>query len=31
MATWLDIKRRTMQKMFAAKGNTIPNDAASVD
>lgn len=31
MATWLDIKTRTMQKMFAAKGNTIPNDAASVD
>ena len=31
MATWFDIKLRTMQKMFAANGNTIPNDAASVD
>ena len=31
MATWFDIKLRTMQKVFAANGNTIPNDAASVD
>ena len=31
MATWYDIKLRTMQKMFAADGNTIPNDTASVD
>ena len=31
MSTWLDIKLRTMQKMFSAKGNTIPNDSASVD
>lgn len=31
MATWLDIKLTTMQKMFSAKGNNIPNDASSVD
>ncbi len=31
MSTWSDIKLRTMQKMFSAKGNTIPNDSASVD
>lgn len=29
--TWQDIKLRTMQKMFAAKGNEIPNDTSSVD
>ena len=31
MATWYDIKFRTMNKMFASKGNTIPNDSSSVD
>lgn len=31
MATWLDIKFRTMNKMFASKGNEIPNDSSSVD
>ena len=31
MTTWLDIKLRTMQKMFATSGNTIPNDQASVE
>lgn len=31
MSTWYDIKLRTMQKMFATSGNTIPNDAASMD
>lgn len=31
MATWYDIKFRTMNKMFAHKGNTIPNDTSSVD
>lgn len=29
--TWRDIKLRTMQKMFAAKGNDIPTDTSSVD
>lgn len=29
--TWYDIKLRTMQKMFAHKGNEIPNDTSSVD
>lgn len=31
MATWYDIKFRTMNKMFASKGNNIPNDSSSVD
>ena len=31
MATWRDIKFRTMNKMFASKGNEIPNDTSSVD
>ena len=31
MATWLDIKFRTMNKMFASKGTEIPNDSSSVD
>ena len=31
MATWYDIKLRTMQKMFSARGNLIPSDASSVD
>lgn len=29
--TWFDIKLRTMQKMFASKGNEIPNDTSSID
>lgn len=31
MATWRDIKFRTMNKMFASKGNEIPNDTSSTD
>ena len=31
MATWYDIKLRTIQKMFSHKGNNIPNDASNVD
>jgi len=31
MATWYDIKFRTMNKMFASKGNNIPTDTSSVD
>jgi hypothetical protein len=31
MATWFDIKFRTMNKIYASKGNDIPNDSSSVD
>ena len=31
MATWRDIKFRTMNKMYASKGTNIPNDSSSVD
>ena len=31
MATWYDIKFRTLNKMYAHKGNTIPNDASTND
>jgi hypothetical protein len=29
--TWKDIKLATLQKMFAAEGNTIPNDESTTD
>lgn len=31
MATWKDIKLASLQKMFAAEGNTIPNDESVTD
>lgn len=31
MATWYDIKLKSIQKMFSAKGNDIPNDASNTD
>lgn len=31
MTTWADIKLKTLQKMFAAKGNTIPTDSSTTD
>lgn len=31
MATWKDIKLATLQKMFSADGNTIPNDSSTRD
>ena len=31
MYTWFDIKLITLQKMFAANGNTIPNDTSTRD